>query len=187
MTELTKLEAGKTYVFKDDETKQAYLCGSYKNLEYFKNRYSEGFILEYVNNYSSGIIDGESVIGADELHLFKLKEEPMQNIKPEDEVTITTTYGELARVYAVLGNVNGLGYGEHLWHQLVEILDPEEKVYNGLVCSKKEEELMDYASYQKEWLNALFPQETDQQKQIRELREQAKELLKKAKQLEESV
>ena len=111
------------------------------------------------------------------------KEQPMKeqsnikpkNIKPEDEVTITVTYHDLALVYAVIGRV--LGTDSKLYDLAQEILDPDfSKSYEIGLSRKTLDEIVRYGKYCKEFEALLFPQEpieTEQQKQIRELREQA--------------
>lgn len=107
-------------------------------------------------------------------------------IKPEDEVTITTTYRDLALCYAVLGKIRFNGEMK-LWTKLREMLDPEQRIYDSLIYSKDFSELEQYSYIKDKWEGLLFPQklvETKQQIQIRELREQAEALLEKAKELE---
>ena len=118
-----------------------------------------------------------------------------KNIKPEDEVTITVTYRDLAKMYALLGSVS-CTYSDHrLYYRLEKMLDPSGYIRDSVVVNNiSYENRLKYEEYQKEFESALFPQEpaeTEQQKQIRELREQAevlqeqsKELLQKAKSLE---
>ena len=127
----------------------------------------------------------------------QMKEQNVQpkNIKPEDEVTITVTYRDLAKMYALLGSVS-CTYGDHrLYYRLEKMLDPSGYIRDSVVVNNVSyENRLKYEGYQKEFESALFPQEpaeTEQQKQIRELREQAealqeqsKELLQKAKDIE---
>lgn len=118
-----------------------------------------------------------------------------KNIKPEDEVTITVTYRDLALAYAVLGKTTGPD--SMLYKQARSMLDPTWVAYDSLkLRTKTSDQILQYGDYYKEFEALLFPQEpveTEQQKQIRELREQAevlqeqsKELLQKAKSLEEN-
>lgn len=118
-----------------------------------------------------------------------------KNIKPEDEVTITVTYHDLALVYAVIGRV--FGTDSRLYDLAQEMLDPDFSKSCVIGLSLKTiDEIVRYGNYCKEFEALLFPQEpveTEQQKQIRELREQAealqeqsKELLQKARDIEES-
>ena len=116
-----------------------------------------------------------------------------KNIKPEDEVTITVNYRDLALAYAVLGKTTGPD--SRLYKQAKDMLDPNWKAYDSLkLRNKTSDQILRYGDYYKEFESLLFPQEpveTGQQKQIRELREQAealqeqsKELLQKARDIE---
>lgn len=73
MDELT-LEVGKTYVFKDEEAKKAWLERDETNLGRFCTQYRDGFKLTVVGRYG-GWVDGEYVISHEEIKYFKLKEE----------------------------------------------------------------------------------------------------------------
>ena len=128
----------------------------------------------------------------------QMKEQNVQpkNIKPEDEVTITVTYRDLAKMYALLGSVS-CTYNDHrLYYKLEKMLDPSGDIRDSVVVNNiSYENRLKYKEYQEEFESALFPEpvETEQQKQIRELREQAeamqeqsKALLQKAKSLEEN-
>ena len=119
-----------------------------------------------------------------------------KNIKPEDEVTITVTYRDLAKMYALLGSVSCTYRDHRLFYRLEKMLDPSGDIRDSVVVNNiPYENRLKYEEYQKEFESALFPEhvETEQQKQIRELREQAeamqeqsKALLQKAKSLEEN-
>ena len=110
-----------------------------------------------------------------------------ENIKPTDEITITTTYGELARVYAVLGSAScgKLLAGEDIWRKCQSIFDPDQKIYDAIIPDS-DVRVMCYATYQKEWLDALFPQETEteSQRKIRELRETIEKAQRQIQELE---
>ena len=119
-----------------------------------------------------------------------------KNIKPEDEVTITVTYRDLAKMYALLGSVS-CTYSDHrLFYRLEKMLDTSGNIRDKVVVDNVPyENRLNYKEYQEEFEALLFPEpiETEQQKQIRELREQAeamqeqsKALLEKAKTLEEN-
>ena len=112
-----------------------------------------------------------------------------KNIKPEDEVTITVTYRDLAKMYALLGSVP-CTYNDHrLYYKLEKILDPSGDIRDSVVVNNiSYENRLKYKEYQEEFEALLFPEpvETEQQKQIRELREQAEALLQKAKDIESS-
>ena len=120
-----------------------------------------------------------------------------KNIKPEDEVTITVTYRDLAKIYALIGSSTCRYMDENLYLRLMSMLDSGGDIRYNIVYQKvPRSERLDYAAYQEEFEAALFPQEpteTEQQKQIRELREraealqeQSKILLQKTRSLEEN-
>ena len=171
MSELTKLEVGKTYVFKDDVARGSYLAGNCCNTQYCEEFYSQGFKLDNVEtshykSYVYGMVSGAVVIDKDEIKYFKLKEENVMPIKPEDEVTITTTYRELAVCYAVLGKIHQGGNEESLWSKLKGILDPEQKVYNALIYEKDFYKIVKYNEYSSVWESLLFPQKLVETQQI---------------------
>lgn len=190
MSDLTKLEAGKTYVFKDEDAKEAWLSRYSCNKQQYDLFYNNGFTIEYVYKGIQGETGQRIVIGSDELQYFKLKEdETMQqhkHIRPEDEVTITTTYGELAKVYLLLANSNGI-CGFTTFTECQRIFDDEDSVKLEQVYFKFNVD--DYCGIESEWLKILFPEptpvESPTQRKARELREQAELLLAKAKELEE--
>lgn len=62
MTELTKLEVGKTYVFKDEQSKQDYLENYTGDISKLKSCYDDGFTLTRVNSNGSGFTGGWNVI-----------------------------------------------------------------------------------------------------------------------------
>lgn len=110
-------------------------------------------------------------------------------IQPEDQVTITTTYGELAKVYAILGRVRSVDCisNQHsLWNISRNLLDPNSFKRNGFPQYKTmldDSQVLGYSSYQKEWLEHLF-EESRVQREIRELEEtitKAQEQLKTLK------
>lgn len=70
-----KLEAGKTYVFKNEECKDEYIRFPI-NHQYYKKFYKDGFTLERITHGGAGIIKGVVVITIDfeEIKLFKEKE-----------------------------------------------------------------------------------------------------------------
>lgn len=74
MSELV-LEAGKTYVFKDEESRKAYIRRGTNNIFYVKSMYKGGFKIERISSFRGGYIGSVYVIGSGELEYFKLKEE----------------------------------------------------------------------------------------------------------------
>lgn len=114
-----------------------------------------------------------------------------KRIKPEDEVTITTTYGDLALIYALLGPTNGKTFGkEHPWSIAKNLLgDIYQNKYEEFFMSGDVDRYdkygikhINYVSWQDKWINHLFQQETEQEKKIRELEET---ISKATKQIEE--
>ena len=58
-----------------------------------------------------------------------------KNIKPEDEVTITVTYRDLAKMYALLGSVS-CTYSDHrLYYRLEKMLDPSGYIRDSVVVN----------------------------------------------------
>lgn len=189
MSELTKLEAGKTYVFKDELA-----CIIWSDID--ENDcirsvfYDDGFIIDEVYE-GDGYICDNCIIIMKELQYFKLKEEETvqqpEYIRPEDEVTITTTYGELAVALTLLGEVSSeSNEGLTLYERILELFDVK---YLNLpeVVGKN----INFHEVKDEVYAILFPQptsvESPTQRKVRELREQAEELLAKAKELEGEV
>lgn len=187
MNELTKLEAGKTYVFKDELS-----CIIWSDID--ENDcirsvfYDDGFAIDEVHECDGYICDN-CVIMMDELQYFKLKEEKTmqqpKHIRPEDEVTITTTYGELAVALYFLGEV-AQPYGQQLYNQILEVFNLEYADFTSLVDDE-----LDFYRVKSEVYATLFPEptpvESPTQRKARELREQAEELLAKARELEGEV
>lgn len=107
-------------------------------------------------------------------------------IKPEDKITLEFSYSELALIYALISRTTH-SVGGTLWGKFAQVLDSNnESNYLQILSKKSLEEIISY-KYKSEWESLLFPQkpvETQQQIQIRELREQAEALLQKAKELE---
>lgn len=83
------LEVGKTYVFKDDECRKAYLANNYQNYMITENHYHDGFKIQCIDDDGDAIINGIIVISLSdgERNLFKLKETPSNTASealPED-------------------------------------------------------------------------------------------------------
>lgn len=71
-----ELEAGKTYVFKDEAAKGSYCNCNRVNAKYFDTFYKEGFTLEHVDSDGDGWVGHKVVIVQfSEGKYFKLKEE----------------------------------------------------------------------------------------------------------------
>lgn len=67
-----ELEAGKTYVFVDEEAKETWLCGNAQNKEITAG-YDGGFLISEVCCYGEGWVGEDCAISASEKVLFKLK------------------------------------------------------------------------------------------------------------------
>ncbi len=127
-------------------------------------------------------------------HRPKHNEENRKMISPEDEVTITTTYGELAKVYAVLSGTNGESRGKDLWDLCSELLcdsyavTRNKKYWSFGLHKKTPAELLNYTEYQDAWEKHLFqPKETEQQRKIRELEETIKKAQEQIQSLKDSA
>lgn len=67
------LESGKTYVFKDDKSKEEYLKAFSLNKGFYENYYLGGFTVESLDSLGNGCITKDVVISENELYLFKEK------------------------------------------------------------------------------------------------------------------
>ncbi len=65
-----KLEAGKTYVFKDDAARDKYERGHIKNKSLIGDYYRDGFTLDF-GSERGGLCGSALVITDDEAHIFK--------------------------------------------------------------------------------------------------------------------
>jgi len=126
----------------------------------------------------------------DEYKFFKLKDDEPKKMKPEDKVTIEISLGELARAYAVMGRVNGSGGAiKHtifgIAQEIFKNKDREIRDRFSYTFDKIFTPCIDYYAIKEDWEELLFgPQETEQQKKVRELREKAQSLLDEADALE---
>lgn len=111
-----------------------------------------------------------SVISPNEYHLFELvDEDSMENkepkvITPETEVTITTTYGELARAYFVMGAVTGRR--ATLWKTVGDLLgDSSRSIYTEFnpVTNIM---TIDYEEHQEDWEALFFKSKEQQEKEL---------------------
>tara|TARA_R110002020_G_scaffold206854_1_gene412252 strand:- start:215 stop:604 length:390 start_codon:yes stop_codon:yes gene_type:complete len=70
-----KLEAGKTYVFKDDAARYEYIDRYIDRHEYnkfiLKNLYVDGFTIDFVKEHGGAMVDGMVVFNDEIYHLFK--------------------------------------------------------------------------------------------------------------------
>ena len=89
MNEELILQAGKTYVFKDDECREKYINGNYRNRSYICEYYDEGFTIDYVDEDGDGRVNERNVIASclNEHNLFKLKEPSTQTETSSNEAS----------------------------------------------------------------------------------------------------
>lgn len=148
------------------------------------------YTLTNITKQQKATQDNQSTTSEQESKEQQMKEQNIKqsNIKPEDEVTITVTYRDLAKMYALFGRT-GCKYGNHqLYYKLKRMLDPSGTIRGNVLLDIRQDLTLQYELYQEKFESLLFPEpiETEQQKQIRELREQAEALLQKAKDIESS-
>lgn len=154
-------------------------CGFFNGGEILTLKRDDGTDMPYFT-------DEEGIVWAVSLNRIPTELAPLKKapIKPEDEVTITTTYGDLAEVYAVMGAVCGASFGGCVWGIAKGLLDPNQKVYNSLRPNLTGH--IDYSSFQGEWLAALFTKEDPKTNQLNEvISTLEKELIKAKNQLKE--
>lgn len=191
---LTKLEAGKTYRCIDLE---GYLNSHHCNEEIWYQHSVNGCYtidaLDHAFRGYNGLIEDTIVINTDAMKFFELVEGDINvnnnNITPETEVTITTTYGDLAAVYYVMGKSNGREYGASLWDIAKGLLDLDQVIYNNNHDMIKHG-IIKYVDIQKEWEDLLFkPSEKDlkkkeQQDKIDKLKKELAEAVKELENIE---
>lgn len=105
-------------------------------------------------------------------------------ITPETEVTITTTYGELARVYYVMGKVAGKDRGRNLWWAVADLLgDSKHAIY---FANEPNNPDIYYGPVQEKWESLFFKSKEQQQKElaIKQKRDMIVQLEKEIKELE---
>jgi len=183
---IDKLEVGKTYVFVSEEAKQDYLNSWEKGCYLYEKFYNDGFTIERLER-GGGYIGIATIISKEYYDLFKLKDEEPKKMKPEDKVTIEISLGELAKIYAAMHKTTGSGCILSTYKYAATVLDPDRskiKLFDYTI-KKIFGEKVNYHLMQKDWEELLFgPQETEQQKKVRELREKAQALLDEADELE---
>lgn len=118
----TGMLAGQVYECIDVESYKNNCSGNDWRLR--KLAVNNRFTLTSVNP-SGGFVLGNPVISNNELRFFKLVED--KEITPEGKVTLTISYRELARVYLIMGKVNGDTHGDKktVFKQAKELLDPD--------------------------------------------------------------
>lgn len=113
-----RLEAGKTYVFKDDECKDNYLNGYPSNLILYTKYYKEGYTLDGVDDNTGWIKDEQENMRLDiilehEVELFKEKtvevsKKYIQSLKAKEAIlkdSIVETKAELEYLTCSLKDV----------------------------------------------------------------------------------
>lgn len=178
---IEKVEAGKKYRLIDKEGYCSYSSNAgynrslLKEEQYFDKKLC--VVIDEVDDEVWGKVKGEYVISREEYPFFELVEEDdvgteeskvittdKEAITPYTEVTITTTYGELARVYYVTGRVNGRDYGKSVWSIAKDLLDDESSsIYWG---NKPNLELINYHAVQEQWEALFFKTKEQQEKEI---------------------
>ena len=137
----------------------------------------------YISVDSKLGVDGGAVFSPDAFELIK-EPEVKKNIKPEDEVTleVKTTYRDLASAYAVLGRTNGKD-NHAIYLHIKNMIDADGSAHKLIDSHLK---CIEYYSIQGEVESLLFPQETEQQKQIRELKETIEKAQRQIEELQKS-
>ena len=168
---IDKVEVGKKYRLIDKEGYLSYDHNSVYNANVLGGCFDENLcvVVDEVNHNGWGMISGEYVISRGEFRFFELVEEDAQDeepkvITPETQVTITTTYGELARVYYILGFSNGMSHGTCLWNLAASLLgDKDLTIYDA---HRPEIGRIDYNSVQKKWESLFFKSKEQQEKEL---------------------
>ena len=184
---IDKIEAGKTYRLID---KEGYIEKCEANLIFYMGLFQEDCIkIERVGEKGEGLVSNDLpgvtdvAISRCEYKYFELVEDKPKPIRPEDEVTITTTYGDLARAYALLGRAKGKTFGdESLFSKIAVLIDPYGEKYDNFNFPD-DAYMLDYYSYQQKWLDTLFPQKTEQEVAIEEKQKEIDRLEKEIKEL----
>lgn len=188
---IDKVEVGKKYRLINKEGWLTYGDNSQYNTGLIKRGVfdSDGcVVIDKVHHVNYGFVGGNVVISAKEFPFFELVEENTKSeepkiITPETEVTITTTYGELAKVYYVMGNVIDKKCSRMLWATVADILgDSNRSIYRENVPNNP---MIDYRPVQKEWESLFFKSKEQQEKEvvIKQKRDMIAKLEKEIKEL----
>lgn len=106
-------------------------------------------------------------------------------MKPTDKITVEITLAELAKIYAIMAHASGTS--SFLYALADEMFDG---VVNHEILGELEDcigqGVIRYHLVEKEWLDSLFSQETEQQKRIRELKETIAKAQQQIEELENS-
>ena len=188
---IDKVEVGKKYRLIDKEAyTSCHMHGAYnRHLLTNKNVFDENMcvVISHVDS-DCGISHDLNVIAPSEYYLFELVEEnEIQSkepkiITPETEVTITTTYGELAMAYCVVGRVTREARSKPLWAIIGDILgDSDNLIY---AMNRPDFPTINYVSVQKQWESLFFKSKQEQEKELA-IKEKLAMIAKLEKEIEE--
>lgn len=109
-------------------------------------------------------------------------------IKRDDVINLEISGRDIARIYAIMGHVNGSSEST-LWESCKVLLgDGSREKYDSLICGMTGKEILDYNSYRKCWEAALFsPVKTDAEKELDKLTQQLVELQAQIEVVKQSV
>ena len=137
----------------------------------------------------------EAVQGWNQWHSFEsyinayLIKRPEENkrMKGSDVVSVELTGYELAKIYAILGHVNG---DPSVWRKVQKLLkDPEQAIYNSIMQYKSNTE--SYMQYCDIWHKAILEPETpvltEAQKKALELKETIAKAQQQLEELEKQI
>lgn len=183
---INKVEVGKKYRLINIRGFLNYGDNSYYNASLIKRGVFDSdncVVIDKLDGCGWGMVNSHIVISAREFPFFELVEEKPKTITPETEVTITTTYGELAGVYYVMGNVNGKVRGKMFWSIVGELLgDSDNRIFWE---NEPNQPLINYQPVQEEWESLFFKSKEQQEKElaIKQKRDMIAELEKEIKEL----
>jgi len=89
-------------------------------------------------------------------------------MKPTDKITVEITLAELAKIYAVMAHTTGTS---SFLYALADEIFKGAPTFQGNMEDHIGQGVINYHLIEEEWLDSLFPQETEQEKRIRELKE----------------
>lgn len=92
-------------------------------------------------------------------------------MKPTDKITVEITLAELAKIYAIMGRSNGSHAGWTLYGEGYGLFGAIDGAWNDKLKDIIADGIINYHQIEKEWVDYIFKQETEQQKRIRELKE----------------
>lgn len=173
---INEIEVGKKYRLIDKKGYVTCKGGGNYNRRLLKNKnvFDENMCVVITTEHQGygGTEEKEYVIAPNEYHLFELvDEDSMENkepkvITPETEVTITTTYGELARAYFVMGSVTGRRGEATLWKAIGNLLGDKSRSNYTKFNPVADLMVIDYAKYQEDWEALFFKSKEQQEKEL---------------------